>query len=69
MLSPLWKEGAWVTFALGAMFGLGTAVLHGMGYPLKACGCYGQFSMPLSAHFALILGMLLGARYLLLRRV
>jgi hypothetical protein len=60
------RHGAWLTFALGTAFGLGTAAAIVLGSPTKCCGCYGRFAVPESAHLSMVFGMLLGARFLLL---
>lgn len=59
------RLGAWMGFVLGCSFGVVSAAVIGLGYPLRDCGCFGAYSIPVSAHLALVLGLIFGSRYLL----
>lgn len=58
--------GALGTFVLGSLFGTLSLVVIGLGYPVTDCGCFGRLSLPVESHFGVVVGMMLGGRYLLL---
>ena len=60
------RLGASWVFALGTGFGAVTVSLIGLGYPLAVCGCFGRYSVPVSGHLAMVFGILLGSRFLML---
>jgi hypothetical protein len=66
LLSRWWAWGARVSFALGCLFSVMVAYLVLSGLPVQACGCVGNLELSVGTHYALVVGLLLCARFLVI---
>lgn len=60
------RLGAWITFWLAFVFGVGFSYIVVAGLPTRACGCFGTWEAPVAAHYGIILSMMLLSRFVLI---
>ncbi|MBI3847550.1 MAG: hypothetical protein HY292_23195 [Planctomycetes bacterium] len=65
-MSRRWVLGGKLAFLLGLTFALVFSVIVASGLPLESCGCFGRLDPPVSVHYAVMFGLLLGGRHLLM---